>query len=97
MFNKINHEITIGLENFVEIQNLLRWRLMKGRDLTIMAPTSRLTFCLRDQPNIYRDDFEMKLYLDVKAVKDMIDKLSKKVMDFEIASMKNVRIKIEQI
>ena len=94
MFGKKAYELSIGTENHIEIYNLMRWRLAKGRDFTLIGTSQRTTFSLRDTSSIYTNDFDMKVLLDVSSVKELIEKFSEKAKEVEIVSLKNFIIKL---
>jgi hypothetical protein len=93
-FGKKSYKILIDEENHFEVYNLIKWRLARGRDFTLIGKNQRVTFSLRDQTSIYISDFEMKVLLNVNAVKELREKFAFKSKEFELESLKGVKINL---
>lgn len=94
MFGKKAYELVLDIENRVEINNLMRWRLAKGRDFTLIGQNQRITFSLRDSTSIYIHDFDMKVLLDASGVKELVERFATKATEFELAALKNFKIRL---
>jgi suppressor of fused len=88
------YEIDLSRRYFMEFKNLVQWRLGKGRDLTLMGSQQRVTLSMRDQSSTYVNDFELKVFMNLNVVKELIEKLGAGNSTIEMSGLKNVKFNI---
>lgn len=82
---KKTYQIEIPNKNFSELCELMKNRLGKGRELTLLGPKQRVAFSLRDQSSVYVNDFELKIYFDIRFVKEVIERLDSRKEEQELS------------
>ncbi len=88
------YEIQLSRRYFMEFRNLVQWRLGKGRDLSLIGSQQRVTLSMRDQSSTYVNDFELKVFMNLNCIKELVEKISLVNPTIEMSCLKNVRFNI---
>nr|BCJ78221.1 putative suppressor of fused protein [Niallia circulans] len=86
--------LTLGAKQAGIIGKLLRGRILKGKELTLVGPEVRAVFGPGDKPACIAGEGEVRILLDEKAAGELSEGLVPKESVFEVPSLPGTQIRI---